>query len=425
VSALGECTRRSFLKGGALALVGLGSVPRFLVRAAGAEAVGGRPRILIAVFQRGAVDGLSMIVPHAEPAYYAARRSIAIARPIPNNTETTIDLEGRFGLHPALASLKPLWDERRLAVVHACGSPASTRSHFDAQDYMESGTPDVKNTRDGWLSRGLEAARASTVSPFRAVAMGPRLPRILRGEAGAIAMSSVAEFDVKSPMTPGTGAIDARRGFESMYEQDVHDLLYGTGRETFEALKILKVANPGRHQPDNGARYPGGRFGAHLKQIAQLIKADIGLQVAFAEMGGWDTHAAQGNERGPLASRFREFADALAALDRDLGDRMSDVVVLTMSEFGRTVAENGNRGTDHGRATAMLVFGGPVRGGRVLGRWPGLDRAQLDEGRDLAVTTDFRDLFGEIARRHVGVPATASLFPGFALDPTRSPGVLG
>jgi uncharacterized protein (DUF1501 family) len=210
-----------------------------------------------------------------------------------------------------------------------------------------------------------------------------------------------------------------------MYKQGAHDLLYGTGRETFEALKVLQVANPARNSPANGARYPAGRFGQHLQQIAQLIKADVGLQVAFAETGGWDTHAAQGNERGQLASRFKEFAEAIAALDRDLGDRMSDVVVLTMSEFGRTVAENGNRGTDHGRATAMLVVGGPVRGGRVLGRWPGLDRAQLDEGRDLAVTTDFRDLFGEIARRHLGVPATARVFPGFALDPQRSPGVLG
>ena len=422
---MGECTRRSLLKGGALALIGLGSVPRFLVRAAGAEAIGGRPRILIAIFQRGAVDGLSMVVPHAEPAYYAARRSIAIARPTSSNAEAAIDLDGRFGFHPALAALKPLWDERRLAVVHACGSAASTRSHFDAQDYMESGTPDVKSTPDGWLSRGLEATRTSTASPFRAVAMGPRLPRILRGEAGAVALPSVAEFDVKSPMTPGSGTIDAKRAFESMYEQGVRDLLYGTGRETFEALKILKVANPGRTAPANGARYPGSRFGQHLLQIAQLIKADIGLQVAFADMGGWDTHAAQGNERGQLAARFKEFADALAALDRDLGERMSDVVVLTMSEFGRTVAENGNRGTDHGRATAMLVLGGAVRGGRVLGRWPGLDRAHLDEGRDLAVTTDFRDLFGEIARRHLGVPATANVFPGFTLDPTRSPGVLG
>ena len=210
-----------------------------------------------------------------------------------------------------------------------------------------------------------------------------------------------------------------------MYEQGVRDLLYGTGRETFEALKILKVANPGRNTPANGARYPSGRFGEHLRQIAQLIKAEVGLQVAFADIGGWDTHAAQGNERGQLASRFKEFADALAALDRDLGDRMSDVIVLTMSEFGRTVAENGNRGTDHGRATAMLVMGGPVRGGRVYGRWPGLDVAHLVDGRDLAVTTDFRDLFAEVAIRHLGVPPTTALFPGFAIDPTRSPGVLG
>ena len=419
------CTRRSFLKGGALALVALGSVPRFLLRTAAAEASNGRPRILIAVFQRGAVDGLSMIVPHAEPAYYGARRSIAIARPAAGNAETAIDLDGRFGFHPALAPLAPLWETRRLAVVHACGSPAVTRSHFDAQDYMESGTPDVRNTPDGWLSRGLDAVPTSIASPFRAVAMGARLPRALRGDVGAIAMSSVADFDVKAPGATRAGMIDARRGFESMYEQGVRDVLYGTGRETFEAVKILKAANPGRYAPANGAQYPAGRFGEHLRQIAQLIKGDIGLQVAFADVGGWDTHAAQGNERGQLASRFKEFAEALTALDRDLGDRMSDVIVLTMSEFGRTVAENGNRGTDHGRATAMLVMGGPVRGGRVYGRWPGLDASQLVDGRDLAVTTDFRDLFAEVAIRHLGVPPTSALFPGFAINPTRAPGVLG
>ncbi len=419
------CTRRSFLKDGALALVALGSVPRFLLRTAEAEAINGRPRILIAVFQRGAVDGLSMVVPHAEPAYYSARRSIAIARPAVGNAETVIDLDGRFGLHPALAPLTPLWEARRLAIVHACGSPAATRSHFDAQDYMESGTPDVRSTSDGWLSRGLEAVPTSTASPFRAVAMGTRLPRSLRGNLGAIAMSSVADFDVKAPAASRAGMIDARHGFESMYEQGVRDVLYGTGRETFEAVKILKAANPGRNAPANGARYPSGRFGEHLRQIAQLIKADIGVQVAFADIGGWDTHAAQGNERGQLATRFREFAEALAALDRDLGDRMADVVVLTMSEFGRTVAENGNRGTDHGHATAMLVMGGPVRGGRVYGRWPGLDVSQLVDRRDLAVTTDFRDLFAEVAIRHLRVPSTSALFPGFATNPTRAPGVLG
>ena len=423
-----ECTRRSFMKGGALAAValtaGLGGVPRFLLRAAYAEGRSARPRILIAVFQRGALDGLSMVVPHGDPDYYPARGSIAIARPAAGTSGTTIDLDGFFGLHPAMEPLKALWDARRLAVVHACGSPDTTRSHFDAQDYMESGTPGIKSTGDGWLARGLQALPSRGASPFRAVAMGTQLPRILRGEAGAVAMSSVADFDVKAGIPAMPGAVNARRGFESLYERGVRDLLYGTGRETFEAVRMLKAASPQRFAPENGAQYPRGRFGDSLTQIAQLIKADVGLEVAFADSGGWDTHAGQGNERGALAQRLAELAQGLAALDRDLGDRMADVVVLTMSEFGRTVRENGNRGTDHGHATAMLVLGGPVRGGKVHGRWPGLSPERLFEGRDLAVTTDFRHLFSEVALGHLGVPAGAPLFPGLAGSSAGHPGVL-
>ena len=418
-------TRRSFMKSGALALLGLGSVPRFLVRTAYAQGTTARPKILIAVFQRGAVDGLSMVVPHGDPSYYASRGSIAVARPVAGNAEATVDLDGFFGLHPAMASLKPLWDDQRLAIVHACGSPDTTRSHFDAQDYMESGTPGVKSTQDGWLARGLSATAAPGASPFRAVAMGTQLPRSLRGDVGAVAMGAVADFDVKQDMgRKGGGGVNARSGFESLYEQGVRDILHGTGRETFDAVKMLKAANPQRFPPANGAQYPRGRLGESLKQIAQLIKTDVGLEVAFADAGGWDTHANQGNERGQLAQRLTDFSQSLAALYHDLGDRMSDVVVLTMSEFGRTVRENGNRGTDHGHATAMLVLGGPVKGGRMVGPWPGLAREQLYEGRDLAVTTDFRHLFAEVARRHLNVPASAPLFPGFSPNPAKYPGVL-
>jgi uncharacterized protein (DUF1501 family) len=420
-----DCTRRSFMKRGGLALLALGSVPRFLVRTALAEERTGRPKVLIAVFQRGAVDGLSMIVPHGDPDYYGSRGSIAIARPTPGAAESTVDLDGFFGLHPSLSPLKPLWDERRLAIVHACGSPDITRSHFDAQDYMESGTPGVKSTADGWLARGLAAAPApEPASPFRAVALGQQLPRILRGDVGAVALNSLSDFDVKEGAAMMAAGGGTRKGFESMYEQGVRDLLYGTGRETFEAVKMLKTAAPQRLAPANGAVYPRGRFGDSLRQIAQLIRANVGVEVAFADVGGWDTHAGQGNERGQLAARLKEFAEGLAALDRDLGPRMNDVVVLTMSEFGRTVRENGNRGTDHGHATAMLALGGPVKGGRVYGRWPGLRRDQLYEGRDLAVTTDFRSLFTEVATRHLGAPA-APLFPGFAAKSGALPGVLG
>jgi uncharacterized protein (DUF1501 family) len=391
------------------ALIATAAAPRFLVRAA--QAAEGRRRVLVAVFQRGAVDGLAMVPPYGDAAYASTRPGIAIQPPRRGESNSAIDLDGFFSFHPGLAPLLPLWENRSLAVVHACGSPDTTRSHFDAQDYMETGTPGVKSTPDGWLARAVRAL-PERPSPVRAVAMGASLPRSLRGEAGAIALQRIADFDVR-----GAGAPQAatRRGFESLYEQGVRDLLHGAGRETFEAVRVLKSIRSGG--PANGARYPRGRFGESLRQIAQLIRADVGLEVAFADMGGWDTHVGQGNERGQLALRLTELASALASFALDLGQRMADVAVLTMSEFGRTVAENGNRGTDHGHATAMLVMGGGVRGGRVYGRWPGLRSDQLFEGRDLAVTTDFRALFAEVATRHLRVPPEAAVFPGWTAPP--------
>jgi len=395
--------RRTFLKCGGCSLVALGGPPPFLVRTAAAAAA--RGKVLVAVFQRGAVDGLSMVVPHGDPAYGTSRPTIALKPPARGESDRAFDLDGFFALHPALALLAPHWENRSLAVVHACGSPETTRSHFDAQDYMESGTPGVKRTPDGWLARAVKALPDKRV-PFRAVALGGALPRALQGDAGAIAMQSIDRFDVRPDETATRG------GFEALYARSVSSLLSGTGHETFEAVKLLRSADASRIAPANGAEYPRGQFGEAMRQIAQLIKANVGLEVAFADMQGWDTHVGQGAEQGQLAARLREFGGALAAFARDLGDRMADVLVLTMSEFGRTVGENGGRGTDHGHATAMLVLGGGVRGGRVYGRWPGLTPAALFEGRDLAVTTDFRTLFSEVATRHLGVSG-ASLFPGW------------
>ena len=395
--------RRTFLRCGACSLVALAGPPRFLIRTAAAAAA--RGKVLVAVFQRGAVDGLSMIVPYGDAAYAAARQTIALRPPMRGESDRALDLDGFFALHPGLAPLVPLWENRSLAIVHACGSPDTTRSHFDAQDYMESGTPGVKSTPDGWLARAVTAL-PERPAPFRAVALGPVLPRALQGDAGALAMASIDRFDVRATDT------GARGGFEALYARTVGDLLSGTGRETFEAVRMLRSADAARIPPANGAEYPRGRFGEAMRQIAQLIKANIGLEVAFADMQGWDTHVGQGAEQGQLAARLREFGGALAAFAQDLNDRMADVVVLTMSEFGRTVGENGNRGTDHGHATAMLVLGGGVRGGRVHGRWPGLARERLFEARDLAVTTDFRTLFSEVASRHLGV-SVAPLFPGW------------
>ncbi len=417
--------RRYFLKSGSIALASIGmslSAPAFLERLVlGNNITGGKRKTLIAIFQRGAVDGLNMVVPFGESAYYSSRPSIAIPKPSSGNAEGAIDLDGFFGLHPQMSSLKPLWDSRRLAIIHASGSPDNTRSHFDAQDYMESATPGVKSTRDGWLNRYLQTKNDPDETAFRAVSMTRTMPRVLQGHATAVAMANLSEFAIRA----GKSSAELQGGFEAIYARQNNDALAGMGRETFEAVNYLKAANPAQYKPENGAQYPRNPFGNSLLQIAQLIKAGVGLEVAFTDLGGWDTHVNQGSSRGQLANLLQQFSSGIAALYQDLGSRMDDVVVLTMSEFGRTVKENGNRGTDHGHANSMFVLGNSVRGGKVYGRWPGLKNDQLYEGRDLALTTDFRDVFGEIATRHLESPSAHLLFPGFTLKPSNFKGFLG
>lgn len=399
-------SRRVFLKHGGMALVSVGFAPSFLERTI--EAAGtARRRVLITIFQRGAVDGLNMVVPFGERDYYASRPSIAI--PPPNVADGAVDLDGFFGLHPHLAPLAPLWQSRQLAIVHACGSPDGTRSHFDAQDYMETATPGVKSTRDGWLNRYLHAREHANATPFRAVALSSQLPRSLQGIEPALALSQLGQFGIRAG-----GASDIQASFESEYAAAADTVLNRTGSEAFDAIRLLKSADPAKYRPENGADYPRSAYGEALRQIAQLVKADVGLEIAFAEAGGWDTHVNQGSSAGQLAGRLDDFSRGIAALVRDLGDRMADVVIMTMSEFGRAVAENGNRGTDHGHGNAMMIIGGQaVRGGKVYGRWPGLAPDQRYEGRDLAVTTDFRSVFSDVVRGHLGVTDTAAIFPGF------------
>ncbi|HWG48944.1 MAG TPA: DUF1501 domain-containing protein [Candidatus Acidoferrales bacterium] len=404
-------TRRVFLKNGALAIVGTSIVPSFLTRAvyAAENAAGAGAKRLVVLFQRGAADGLNVVVPHGEEAYYSMRPNIAIPRPR-SGTECVIDLDGLFGLHPSMSAFKPLWDQKHLAIVHAAGSPDNTRSHFDAQDYMESGTPGVKSTEDGWLNRALAGVNDPDKSPFRAVAMGGTLPRTLAGSIPAVAMSDIRSFGVGAG---GPGAQIASNTFEAMYEQSVDAVLHGSGNETFEAVKMLRSADPEKYQPAPGADYPRGRFGDSLLQVVQLIKANLGVQVAFADIGGWDHHVNEGSVQGQIANVTREFSQGIAAFWNDLGDLGEDTVIVTMSEFGRTARENGNRGTDHGHANVMFVLGGPVKGGKVYGRWPGLAPEQLHEGRDLALTTDFRQVLGEAVIRHLGNENLERVFPGF------------
>ncbi len=406
-------SRRLFLRQGAFALVSVGFAPSFLARTVAAGGVA-RHKQLIAIFQRGAVDGLSMIVPHGARDYYDARPGIAIPPP-GRGADAAVDLDGFFALHPRLAPLQPLWQRRDLAIVHACGSPDATRSHFDAQDYMESATPGVKSTSDGWLNRYLQTRALNDAGGFRAVALTPQTPRALQGRAPAVAMSQLQQFDLRSPAVGSS--------FEAEYAAAADRVLNSRGRETFEAMKTLKQADPSRYRPENGADYPRSAFGQALRQIAQLTRADVGLEIAFAELGGWDTHVNQGSTQGQLAARLDDLSRSIAALVTDLGDRMGDIVVLTMSEFGRAVAENGNRGTDHGHGNAMMVIGGGVRGGQVYGRWPGLSVHERYEGRDLAVTTDFRNVFAEVVVRHLGLRDARPVFPGFDVRASNFPGL--
>jgi len=411
-------TRRIFLRNSALAVVGTAAVPSFLTRAAfGAVENGGRTKRLVVIFQRGAADGLNIVVPYAEPQYYSMRPSINIPR------KSVIDLNGFFGLHPSLAPFQPLWQQRHLAIVHAAGSPDTTRSHFDAQDFMETGTPGVKITEDGWLNRSLHnLSRTPQTSPFRAIALGPSLPRILSGSEPAVAMNNINDFSVggRNPK-----AAPAASAFEAMYDHSSDAVLHGTGEETFDAVKMLKTADPGKYTPAPSANYPKGRFGDSLRQLAQLIKANLGVQVAFADIGGWDHHVNEGSTDGQLANVLGDFSQSIAAFWNDLGDLGEDTVVVTMSEFGRTARENGNRGTDHGHANVMFILGGPVKGGKVYGRWPGLDQSQLYEGRDLALTTDFRQVIGEAVVRHMGNKNLSDVFPGYENQPAKFLRLLG
>jgi len=414
-------TRRVFLRNSALAVVGTAAVPSFLTRAVFGAVEGPlRNKRLVVIFQRGAADGLNIVIPYSEAQYYAMRPSINIPR------KAVLDLDGHFGLHPSLAPIQPLWQQGHLAIVHAAGSPDTTRSHFDAQDFMETGTPGVKITEDGWLNRSLHNMPMNMQVPaqnsaFRAIALGPSLPRILSGSEPAVAMNNINDFSVGG-RNPKSAAATA---FEAMYDHSSDSVLHGTGEETFDAVKMLKAADPGKYTPAPGANYPRGRFGDSLRQLAQLIKANLGVQVAFADIGGWDHHVNEGSTEGQLANVLGDFSGALAAFWIDLGDLGEDTVVVTMSEFGRTARENGNRGTDHGHANVMFILGGPVKGGKVYGRWPGLDQSQLYEGRDLALTSDFRQVIGEAVARHMGNKNLANVFPGFDNQPGKFLRLLG
>jgi uncharacterized protein (DUF1501 family) len=401
-----------------MAMVTLGFAPSFVSRIA-AEAAE-RRKLLIVVFQRGAVDGLNMVVPFGDGDYYRARPTIAIAKP--GASDGAINLDGHFGLHPRMSAFKPLWDNHALAIVHATGSHDTTRSHFDAQDYMESATPGIKSTRDGWLNRYLQGSGigdqgSGSSCPLRGIALTKQMPRALQGTAPALAIGSTEDFTVAD--------MSARTSFEEIYAAAQQDTaLRGTAGEAFDAMKTLAKKTAGTYRPANGAAYPRSPFGQAMREIARLAKSDVGLEIAFAESTQWDHHVNEGAATGQIANRLDDFSRGIAALAQDLGDRMADTVILTMSEFGRAVAENGSRGTDHGHGNAMFVIGGGVKGGKVYGKWPGLGASDRFEGRDLAVTTDFRDVFSDVVINHlsVGTASPGKIFPGYF---PRRTGVFG
>ncbi len=402
-------TRRLFLRNSGLVMAGMGAAPAWLARAAAVE--GQKRKILVAIFMRGAADGLNIVIPFSEKRYHDLRPSLAIAAPAGVNRNNTngpfntnaIDLDGNFALNSAMQPLKDLWDKRQLAIIEATGSPDASRSHFDAQDFMESGTTS-KALGDGWLNRALPDA-APGASPLRAVALGGQVAHTLRGDHEAIAVSDSQQFTM--------GNHEAATILESLYSSSADPQWGRTGKSAFEVMRQIQAINSNPSFPANGAQPlygQGGELGRHLQQLARLIKADVGVEAAFAEIGGWDHH---GNENPQLFNLLRQFSNALAGFSIDMGDRMEDIVLVTMSEFGRTVEENGNAGTDHGHGSFMMAMGGPVAGGKVYGKWPGLEREQLFEGRDLAVTTDYRTVLGEVIGGHLGQKNLGAVFPGF------------
>lgn len=414
--------RRTFLKSSGLAVVALGAsgTPFFLTRAAALHTPSKRKKILVTIFQRGAMDGLMAVTPFADPNLAQARPRLGMQ--VGKSKGQLIDLDGKFALHPSLAALESLYREKRLAIVHGMGSPNTTRSHFDAQDYMETGTPDRKGTPSGWLNRAStmlhNTAPKTETTPFSSVAMTSAMPRSLYGDAPALAIARLDDFGVRVGGGNNAAAMalanSSSKGFESLYEQTSQKILRGTGQDSFDAMKILSEANLKSYTPAKGVTYPTSPLGDSMKQIAQLIKANVGLEIAFAESGGWDTHVQQGTVNGTFSRRAQDLADSIEAFWRDIEPQQDDVVLMTMTEFGRTVRENGSGGTDHGRASCLFVLGNQTDGGKVHGSVPVLVPENLADGRDVPVTTDFRAIFSEISAKHLGIMDSTKLFPGWS-----------
>lgn len=404
-------SRRAFIKSGGLALFGIsmGGVPSFVARAANKTKIGSlykKNKILVCIFQRGAMDGLMAVTPFTDSYLKTARPTLFMDA---DSSGSLIDLDGKFGLHPGFKSFSQLFKDKQLAIVHGMGSPNNTRSHFDAQDYMESGTPFNKGTSSGWLNRAI-GLLGHEASPFRAVSLTSSLPRSFYGDNPSVAISNLADFAIQVKGNKGNANLVAQ-SFEELYDQTSNELLKETGKESFDAIKMLQKTDVKSYKPANNVSYPTSALGNALKQIAQLIKMDVGLEVAFAESGGWDTHFNQGTDKGVFARNAMDLSSSITAFWNDIGQLQDDVTLMTMTEFGRTVKQNGTGGTDHGRASCSFILGNDVNGGRVHGLIKPLTVENLEDGRDLAVTTDFRSIFSEVADKHLQLSDDKTLFP--------------
>lgn len=408
-------SRRGFIKAGGLALfgIGMGGIPAFLAEAvAGTKPLGlfNRKKILVCIFQRGAMDGLMAVTPFTDEYLKAARPGLFMSAAKGGKNVPLIDLDGRFGLHPSMSAFEQAFRDKRMGIVHGIGSPNNTRSHFDAQDYMESGTPFKKGTESGWLNRAVGLLGHDGATPFQGVSLTSSLPRSFYGEHPAVAISNLQDFNIQMRGNV-KGANMAARSFEELYDQTSSGLLKDTGKESFEAIKMLQKTDTKNYKPSNNAVYPNTALGNSLKQIAQLIKMNVGMEVAFAESGGWDTHFNQGTDTGIFARNVNDLSNSMMAFWTDMGTLQDDVTVMTMTEFGRTVKQNGTGGTDHGRASCNFILGNGVNGGLVHGSVQPMAVENLEDGRDLAVTTDFRSVFSEVADKHLNLHNDKVLFP--------------
>jgi len=400
------------MKSGALALfaTGFGGLPNFIASAASGQKIlqpYKKNKVMVCIFQRGAMDGLMAVSPYADPNLKILRPGLYMS---PLEKEGTLfNLDDHFGLHPAMAALQPYFGEKRMAIVHGVGSPNTTRSHFDAQDYMEAGTPFNKGTASGWLNR-VAGLMGHDATPFRAVSLTNALPRSFYGDNEALAISNLQDFAIQMRNNPMAGKT-VSKSFEDLYDQTSSSLLNKTGKESFDAMKMLNVNELKNYQSAKDVVYPQTALGNSLKQIAVLIKMQVGLELAFAESGGWDTHVNQGTTNGAFARNLKDFSDSIAAFWKDLSAYQDEVTVMTMTEFGRTAHQNGTGGTDHGRASCLFVLGNDVQGGKVYQNIKSLAKEDLEDKRDLPVTTDFRAVFSNVAQSHLKLQNSKGLFP--------------